>query len=307
MDIQHKSRRGISRGTIADSGMQMMHPLVVVCYYVGLGLLCMLHFHPVFLLTALMILLAEVRIIGAWKQLVEWKWAYVIMAVTIMIWNPLFSHRGERVLFYIKHTPIVLESVIYGFTMMLLVLCILVIFLNYNKLIGSLKFLYLFSRLSPRIAVMIAMSVRFAPLIRRRLSTIIAVQRTRGVSLRQGSLIERMNNGVKLLQIALVWSLEEAMHTADALAAKGYGTRSRSSYERYRFDQRDRITMVLIIILMIWSAVGWLYGYGVMAIYPSLDDQVMSSGLEWLQLCVFVSYLAIPIIIEGRETLRWRS
>lgn len=307
MDIQHQERRRARRVTIEDGGMQMLHPLVVVSYYVGLGLLCMLHFHPVFLLSAIIILLAEVRILGAWSQLIAWRWAYLIMAATIMIWNPLFSHRGERVLFYLRDTPIVLESVVYGFTMMLLVLCILLLFLNYNKLIGSLKFLYVFSRISPRIAVMIAMAVRFVPLIRRRLSTIIDVQRTRGVSLRQGSLIERLKSGARLLQIALVWSLEEAMHSADALAAKGYGTGPRSTYDRYRFDRRDRVTIVFIILLMCGCTVGWLYGYGVMAIYPALDDHVMDNGLEWIQLVIFVSYLAIPIIVEGREKLRWRS
>lgn len=306
MDIQHRANRGSRQLRATNDGMQMMHPVVIVTYYIGLGLLCMIHFHPIFLLAALVILLAQVRLHGAWSQLREWRWAYVVMALTIMIWNPLFSHRGDRVLFYIKDTPIVLESIIYGFTMMLLVLCVLVMFLSYNVLMGSLKFLYIFSRISPRIAVMTAMAVRFVPLLRRRLSTIIAVQRTRGVSLRQGSLIDRLRNGARLLQIALVWSLEEAMHTADALAAKGYGSGARSSYDHFRFDLRDRVMLALIVIFILMCTVGWLYGYGVMDIYPSLDDHVMDNGMEWVQLLIFISYLLIPLVIEGRERLRWR-
>jgi energy-coupling factor transport system permease protein len=307
VDIQHRAKRGTSRVRVADGGMQMMHPIVIVSYYGGLGLLCMLHFHPIFLLAALIVLLIQVKVLGAWSQLREWRWAYAVMALTILIWNPLFSHRGDRVLFYMKDTPIVLESIVYGFTMMLLVLCVLVIFLSYNTLMGSLKFIYIFSRISPRIAVMTAMAVRFVPLIRRRLSTIIDVQRTRGVSIRQGSLIERLKNGARLLQIALVWSLEEAMHTADALAAKGYGTGPRSSYDRYRFDLRDQVTLALLTMLILLCTSGWLYGYGVMDIYPSLDDHVMDNGMEWVQLFIFVSYLSIPLVIEGREKLRWRS
>jgi len=307
VDIQHRAKRGTRQLSAMNGGMQMMHPIVIVSYYGGLGLLCMIQLHPLFLFVALAVLLVQVWLSGAWRQLREWRWAYVIMALTILIWNPLFSHRGDRILFYIKDTPIVLESIIYGFTMMLLVLCVLVMFLSYNALMGSLKFLYIFSRISPRIAVMTAMAVRFVPLLRRRLATIIDVQRTRGISLRQGSLAERLKNGARLLQIALVWSLEEAMHTADALAAKGYGTGPRTSYDPYRFDQRDRATLAVSILLNLLCLVGWLNGYGVMAIYPSLDDRMMDNGLEWVQLFIFISYLIIPLIIEGREKLRWRS
>jgi energy-coupling factor transport system permease protein len=307
VDIQLRAKRGTRQLRVADGGMQMMHPIVIVSYYGGLGLLCMLHFHPIFLLISLVILLLQVKLLGAWGQLRQWRWAYAVMTLTILIWNPLFSHRGDRVLFYIKDTPIVLESIVYGFTMLLLVLCVLVIFLNYNALMGSLKFLYVFSRMSPRIAVMTAMAVRFVPLLRRRLSTIIDVQRTRGVSLRQGSLIERLRNGARLLQIALVWSLEEAMHTADALAAKGYGSGPRSSYNRYRFDQRDRVTLAILTMLILICTLGWLYGYGFMNIYPSLDDHLMDNGMEWVQLLIFIGYLLIPLVIEGREKLRWRS
>ncbi len=307
MDIQRRAKRGARKLRATDSGMQMMHPVVIVAYYGGLGLLCMVQFHPLFLFLALAVLLVQVWLNGAWRQLREWMWAYMVIALSILIWNPIFSHRGDWVLFYIKDIPIVLESIIYGFTMMLLVLCVLIMFLSYNALVGTLKFLYIFSRISPRIAVMTAMAVRFVPLLRRRLSTIIDIQRTRGVSLRQGSLIERLKNGARLLQIALVWSLEEAMHTADALAAKGYGSGPRSSYDHYKMGLRDRISLAWIIMLFLIIIVGWMYGYGVMAIYPSLDERMMDNGLEWGQLFIFMCYLMIPLIIEGREKLQWRS
>jgi energy-coupling factor transport system permease protein len=286
--------------------MQMMHPIVIVAYCGGLGLLCMVLFHPLFLLVALIMQLVHVRLHGAWNQLREWLWAYVLMALTIMVWNPLFSHRGDRVLFYVKDTPIVLESIIYGFTMMLLVVCVLVLFQSYHALMGSLKFLYIFSKVSPKIAVMTAMAVRFVPLLRRRLSMIIDVQRTRGISLRQGSLLDRLKNGTILLQITLVLSLEEAMHTADALTAKGYGSGPRSSYDRYRFSRRDHVVLGLIMVLVVWCSIGWLYGYGVMRIYPIMDNHLMDNGVEWLQLFSFIIYLSIPLLVEGRERFRWQ-
>ena len=307
MDIQLRAKRGTRKLRATKAGMQLMHPLVIVSYYGGLGLLCMMHFHPIFLLSALIILFVQVKLSGASKQLYAWRWPYTFMALTILIWNPIFSHRGDRVLFYMKETPIVLESIIYGFTMMLLVLCVLVMFLSYNVLMGSLKFLYVFSALSPRIAVMTAMAVRFVPYLRRRLNVIIDVQRTRGVSLREGSIVSRVRNGARLLQISLVWSLEEAMHTADALAAKGYGSGPRSTYHNYRFDHGDFATLLVISVLIMMCVTGWLYGYGVMNIYPTLDERIMDNKLEWLQLFLFLCYMMLPIIVEGKERLQWRS
>lgn len=283
-----------------------MHPVVVFTYFAVLGLLCMLLFHPLYLAATLVILILQVVLHGAWREFRQWLPAYVLIGITIIIWNPLFSHRGDTILFYIGGTPIVLESVIYGMTMMLLILSILILFINYNALMGSLKFLYLFSRMLPKSAMMTAMVIRFVPLLRKRLSAIAAIQRTRGISIRYGSLAARLKNGIRLLQAALVWSLEEAMHTADSLTARGYGSGPRSSYGRYRIDRRDKWILITIAVLFLLCLTGWFHGYGSMRIYPSLDDRLMENHMEWLQYVCFLVYLSVPLAVQGREQLLWR-
>lgn len=306
MDIQYQKRRGLRQHRTTDRGMHRLHPLVIFAYYGGTGLLCMVLFHPLFLGIALLMLLLQLAWIGAWAMLRQWLTSFVMIGAMIVIWNPLFSHRGDIVLFYLGSTPIVLESVLYGVTMMLLVFCILVLFLNYNALMSSLKFLYLFARAAPKLAVMTAMAVRFVPLLRRRLSEIAAVQRTRGISLSEGSLLRRMKHGILLLQIALVWSLEEAMHTADALAAKGFGSRKRSSYQPYRMDRNDVVVLTAMSITALCCLIGWLMGFGTLRMYPALDDRVLEHGMEYIQLMGLISYLAIPLMVEWKERRAWR-
>jgi energy-coupling factor transport system permease protein len=288
-------------------GMQSLHPLVVFAYYAGLGLLCMLLFHPYFLGIALLLLISQAFMLDEHNTLRKWAVAYTVIGITILLWNPVFSHRGTRVLFYIWDTPIVWEAIIFGFTMMLLVLCILVLFVNYNALIGSLKFIYLFARFAPKTTVMIAMATRFVPLLRSRLSEVTNVQRTRGFSVNQGGWNERLRSGMRLLQATLVWSLEESMHTADALAAKGYGSRKRSTYAYYRMDSFDSVVIALMLLCLLVCIYLWFRGYGVLAIYPALAVDWMGTSMVWMQLFVFISYLMIPIIVEIRGRLLWRS
>lgn len=284
-----------------------MHPLVVVVYYAALAVLCMLLFHPVFLTISLLLLLGQAMLHGAGGTLRAWALPYALTGAGIVLWNPLFSHRGDHVLFYIGYTPIVLEAVIYGLTMMLLVLSVLVLFVNYAALIGSLQFLFLFGKILPNAAVTVALALRFIPLLRRRLSDIAAVQRTRGLAVTQGSLRLRLASGMRLLQAALVWSLEEALQTAESLAAKGYGTAKRSSHAYYRVDRRDVLLLACALAVFAACLLLWLRGYGVMAIYPVLAGRWMSGAAEWLQLALFTLYAALPILVEWRERLAWRA
>ena len=76
--------------------MQSLHPVAIFAYFAGLGLLCMVLFHPLFLSIALVLLLLQVAAHGAWHQLRQWMMSYIIIGLTIMIWNPLFSHRGGQ-------------------------------------------------------------------------------------------------------------------------------------------------------------------------------------------------------------------
>ncbi len=286
--------------------MHQLHPIAIFIYFFGMGLLCIVLFHPLYLLLSLCMLLLQVFLFGVGRELRRWWLAYVVIAVMILIWNPLFSHRGETNLFYIKDIPIVLESVVYGFTMMLMIMSVLILFLNYNALMDSLKFLYLFSRYAPKLAVMIAMAVRFVPLLRRRLTLIMKVQRTRGITVSEGQIRERLKHGLQILQVVFVWSLDEALQTADSIDARGYGTKKRSSYARYTLAPWDLIFLILMLNLLVMCFIGWFYGMGRMEIYPSLVYDGFSGLLEWIHFICFFLYLCIPFMIKGKEQLMWR-
>ena len=255
-----------------------------------------------FLVTALLAMIALNLLHDGGKQLRPWAGYYVIVGLIIIIVNPLFSHRGSHILFYLYDNPITLESILYGITMMLSILTILIAFVSYQQMITSIKFVYLFSGISPKVTMLLVIAVRFVPLLRRRLKDLSLVQRTRGIQTTHGSLSQRIKNGMKQQQILLTWSLEEAIQTADSMTARGYGSGKRSSYEAYTMELRDWIVILFMISSSFGCLVGWFYGFGTLTIYPEVESLILSKK-EWAYYGCFCLFLLIPVYLEGREKL----
>ncbi|HEY0828086.1 MAG TPA: energy-coupling factor transporter transmembrane component T [Bacilli bacterium] len=287
-----------------SGGFRSLHPFPGFLYYAILMVFSMLLFHPLFLITSLFAMIGLNLLHDGGKQLRPWVGYYVITGLIIILVNPLFSHRGAYILFYLFDNPITLESVLYGITMMLSILTILVAFVSYNQMITSTKFIYLFSGIAPKVTLLMVIAMRFVPLLKRRLKDLSLVQRTRGIQTTHGSLRNRIKNGMKQQQILLTWSLEEAIQTADSMSARGYGLGKRSSYEGYCMEFRDWIVIILMVSLGAGCLAGWYFGFGTLTIYPSVESLFFDKK-EWFYYGCFCLFLMIPVFMEGREKLRW--
>ncbi|MED0679409.1 energy-coupling factor transporter transmembrane component T [Aneurinibacillus thermoaerophilus] len=288
-----------------NGGFASFHPVPCFFYYTGVIVFAMLFFHPIFLLTALVLLLVLNVLHKRSQQLRRLFSLYLVLGGALIVLNPLFSQRGVHILFYFLERPITLEAVVYGCTMMLSVLVILLAFLSYHYVITTDKLMYLFSRFAPKTTLLAMMAIRFVPLLRRRLHQIALVQRTKGVSIYHGSLAKRARDGMKLLHILLIWSLEEALQTADSMKGRGYGTAKRSFYFPYRMERRDWTVLLALGVTGIVCIAGWGIGYGVLPIYPRLGHLLLTPA-ETVIYVVFCIYLLIPLWIEGKERKVWQ-
>jgi energy-coupling factor transport system permease protein len=288
------------------TGFRSLHPLPCFVYYIGVMLLSMLLLHPVFLVAEVILLfIINLAYEGTGKML-RTLVVFLLVGLIIFVMNPLFSHRGAHILFYIGDQQVTLEAMLYGLTAALSPIAIIFTFLSYNRVVTSDKFLYLFGSLWPKGSLIVVMGMRFVPLLTRRLKQISLVQRTKGVSLTQGSLKERCQNGMKLLQILLTWSLEEGLQTADSMKARGYGTGPRSAYSPFRMQGKDRLALVYMVLLGAYCLWGrFMAGYGVLTIYPRLEDLELNPG-EWFVFGVFLLFISTPLLLDGKEWLRWR-
>lgn len=289
-----------------SNGFGSVHPSVALLYYVGLLLFATLLFHPLFLLTEIAAVLSLLLLQGQGRHLLRGLPFYLLMAGSVVLWNPLFSHRGSHILFYMFDQPITLEAILYGLMMMLVLLTIMFVFISYNFTLTTDKFMYLFGTVAPKSALLILMTIRFVPLFQRRLGQITLIQSSRGITVSSGKLRKRMSDGMTLLKVLLTWSLEEALQTADSMKARGYGIRKRSTYGVFKLDRRDLITLIGLagsgMVTLIFS----MQGYGMVEIYPRLKAPVYTVE-DAVMYCSFCMFLLIPVGLEIKEKWLWRS
>ncbi|MEH7457920.1 energy-coupling factor transporter transmembrane component T [Bacillus sp. JJ1127] len=282
-----------------------LHPFVNFFYYIGVMILCMLCLHPLFLVGAIIMMVLLNIMQGNSEKIKKMLPSMFVFFVMIIVLNPLLTHRGATTLFRLGDNRITLEACMYGLVMGLSLLAIMFTFTSYNDIILSHKFLYLFSRISPKVALLTMITVRFVPLFIRRLRQITLVQKTKGVQLDSGSIIERIKNGMKLLQVLLVCSLEDALQTADSMQARGFGVTKRSTYIRYRMGRQDWYVITYLVIVLLSCLAFNFCGAGTLSIYPRVESIVFQQ-YDGILFVLFIMFISLPIIMEGREWIWWR-
>ncbi|UOF92595.1 energy-coupling factor transporter transmembrane protein EcfT [Fodinisporobacter ferrooxydans] len=284
-----------------------LHPFSSSLYFFGFILLNMIFMHPIYLASGLIGIVLVNVCVDRGQQLRSFLPYYILTGIAVTLANPLFSHRGRYILFYFMNQPITFESVLYGVTMMLSLLNILVCFVAYNQVVSSGKFLFLFSRAFQKVGLLIMLSVRFVPLVKRRMSQIMMVQKTRGVNPWQGAMRKRIADATRILEILITWSLEEALQTAASMKARGYGIRLiRSSYHPYRFHLIDFFWIGTLVCLISICIAEWFRGYGVLPIYP-VFHWAKFDDTQWFLYACFCLYTIFPVLLEGKERIRWQS
>ena len=288
------------------SVLNSVHPITSFFYYLGVIFLSMLFLNPLFLLVELFLIIAfnlQQRNKEQMISMMRGSWLFIL---AIIIINPLLNHRGTHFIFYIGPNPITLEAVTYGLLMALAFICLMLTFISYNGVISSHKFLYLFSRISPQLALLTMITMRFVPLFIRRLTKITAIQKMRGIQMDEGKIKTRADSGMRLVQILLVCSLEEALQTADSMEARGYGVTKRTTYLSYQIEKRDIISLVMGGLILSGCLYAKLQGIGEFQIYPSLGSLGLEQSQTWFLLVLIALFVGYPLILEGRELLWWR-
>ena len=223
------------------------HPLVNFLYFaLVIGFSMMLN-HP--LAQAISLLCACVYAVQAeGKQAVLFclKWCLPVMLLTAFL-NPAFSHEGTTILLYFPTgNPLTLESILYGLSAGTMLATVMLWFLNFNRVITSDKFIYLFGRIIPAMSLVLSMTLRFIPKFKAQLYLTVDAQKSIGRDISEGSLWHRMKIAITVLSIMVTWALENAIETADSMKSRGYGLKGRTAFSIYRFDDRDKMAFAFL-------------------------------------------------------------
>lgn len=281
------------------------HPIVLFVYFVSVIGITMFFMHPIYVsLSFFAAVLMNSILFGVhfWKR----SWVYVLLFLGMAIINPLISHNGEMVLFYVNHNAVTVEAIAYGMVIALMLLAVLLWFKVYNDTMTSDKFIYLFGRIVPVFALVISITLRLVPLFKRQIKQITQAQKTIGMDYAVGNLWHRIKSIVHIFSILLTWALENTIETADAMKARGYGLPKRTTFSLFRFELRDTIVLSFIGILTVGTVVGSFIGNTTFYFYPTFSTIEFNWYNVWFYI-IYTMLLLLPIVIELKERWQWRS
>lgn len=281
------------------------HPIInfgFFCCVIGIGIFLM---HPVFLAIGMAASLTYALMLGG-KGTLKFVLIFLVPMILLMvIINPLVNHQGETILFYTKHSYITLEAVLYGVSTGFMLASILLWFFCYNRIMTSDKFVYLFGRIMPAISLIFSMVMRFVPNYKMQIKKISDAQKCIGRDVSDGTIVQKARHGIKIISVMFTWALENAIDTADSMRSRGYGIKDRSTFSIYRFDRRDTVAGIVLILTAAVMLIGACLGMCSMEFYP----QLIMADMSAFGIAVYAAYILMcffPIIVEVKEALTWR-
>ena len=254
------------------------------------------------------------------------KYCAVVVGIIIVsaIINPLFSHKGGTLLFYLfTGNPVTLESIIYG-----LIGAMLLWFSTFNQVMGVERILGAIGKVLPNVSLLITMIMRFIPQYTRHQRKVSMVNKVNKrnydekinllnrektekenvIEARKrqkkkngiDKIIDSIKEGSRTFSITTTWALENSIYTADSMKARGFGTGRRTNYSNYKFQKRDYLLMGWLVIL--WLVVVFslekekVYTY----YYPFI--QVKNNVVVYL---IYGLLCLTPVLINVKEEIRW--
>ena len=277
------------------------NPVAVAAYYLAAAGVCMFTLEPAVLVISLVGALISLGVVG---ELTRWKMHLYTMALfaAMVLVNPLVSHNGVTVLLVINHNPVTLEALLYGVAAGGMIVSVMYWFRAFTAVMTSDKLLYIFGGLSPKLALMLSMALRYVPLFAKQVRTVSQSQKALGLY-KEDNIVDRMRGGMRVFSVIVTWTLENGIITADSMTARGYGIGKRSRFTIYRWTKQDAALLLCTLLLAgfaLWGIAGRTFTY-----YP----RITSAPLTARTIAGFIAYgllTLLPAIITGKEALKWR-
>lgn len=223
---------------------------------------------------------------------------FLIMAVI----NPFVNHNGATVLFIMNDNPITLEALIYGIFASAMIISVLYWFRSFTSIMTSDKLLYIFGGLSPKLALILSMALRFIPMFTRQTAKTEQAQKAMGLY-KEDNILDNIKGKLNIFNIIITWGLENGIITADSMTARGYGTGKRTSFSLFVWRKNDIAFLTISAILFAVTI------YGLSSSDFSYYPYFSVSENSIIEIICFTAYgllVTIPSFLEIKEALRWK-
>ena len=283
------------------------HPLVNFLYFTLVVGFSMALDHPLAQGTSLVCaIIYAVQAEGKQAVLFTLRCCLPIMLLTAFM-NPAFSHEGITILMYFPTgNPLTLESILYGVSSGVMLATVMLWFLNFNRVITSDKFIYLFGRIIPAMSLVLSMTLRFVPKFKNQMELTVDAQRSIGRDISEGSLSPRTKIAITVLSIMVTWALENAIETADSMKSRGYGLKGRTAFSIYRFDDRDKMAFVYLGFCGFYLLTGSMVSAFGFRYFPSIRCVSLNAATLSFQF-VYFGMCIMPVVLNAAEERKWKA
>ena len=282
------------------------HPMINFLFFTLVLLFSMCLMHPAYLAISLTGALTYDIYLKGRKAVRFAVMGLFPMAAAAALVNPAFNHEGQTILTYLPSgNPLTLESMLYGAAAAVMLASVVLWFSGYNEVMTSDKFVYLFGRVIPALSLVLSMALRFIPKFRAQMQVVSEAQACIGRDTKNGSVLRRVGNAVKIFSIVVTWSLENAIETADSMRSRGYGLPGRTAFSIYRFDDRDKAVLAWLVFCGAYLISGWMAGGACFRYYPAVRAAALTPMTVSFML-VYLMLVLTPVILDRKEDRLWR-
>ena len=197
--------------------------------------------------------------------------ALVPLALLWGAWFATHTHFGITVLgSTIIGNNITYESIVFGIVQGFMLASVVMWLSCVFAVFTTDKVVYLLGRVSPRLALMLAIVLRAVPVVADRSKRIGIAQRSIGAGVGQGNAFRRLVHLVHHISALISWSVERFVEMAESMKSRGSRLRGRTAFSLYRFDNRDRSLALLLIALITACVEAAAFGQPFMLYSPEI-------------------------------------
>lgn len=284
-------------------GFDEYNPIAVIIWFLCVTGCAMFFRHPVFVIISLFssVLMFLVR---NGRNNARSHIYFFLLFLVLAAANFLLTHNGKTVLFVLNNNPVTLEALLYGINSAAMIASLLYWFSSFSSIMTSDKIMYATSALSPKLALVISMTLRYIPLLKRQAEKISNAQKAAGLY-SEDNIIDEIRGRSEVFSILVTWALENGITTADSMDARGYGSCRRTCFKQYRFHREDVILVTVSVILSAFTVISALAGNADFEFYPEIKYTIPDS-LAAAGNAAFFVLTVIPVFIEMKVRIKWK-
>ncbi len=296
------SLRYKKKGTV----IHKLNPFGKLAWVTSIFVLALIFNNPIYILLLFLSTLPLIIAARVWREWASLMKLTLYLCLAVIVINALVSTHGSHILWQapfrvpIIGTPIItLEAILFGGAMSLRLLTIISAFSVITLTIhpDDLMLSMLKVKLPYKTVLVTTLSTRFIPTLIDDAERISDVQRSRGLEIDKGRLLQKIGSRMAIIIPLLSNSLDRTVQIAEAMESRAFGSgQKRTFHKEIKVSHIDIIALTCGLLICALGIFARLSGYGGYQYYPTLE-KISFSGLEWpiLAALALLSLTMLPL------------